>query len=251
MHAGQIRRVPAHAARDLGLGDRERHRPGRIEIDRGDIDRQRRRRLVDLADDDAIAPLDLVVGHRLDEGRRNVHHDVALGEGEIEAEQPLQRSFELLDAVADRNIERAQCLRADAAGRVKPVAQLEALDALDDGSVIDVARLLVCRHVAADDEMAAQQRDLGTAHARRKLGVGRQRRPAAAHLDIRIAEQRFLDAQISALVEHRVRRQRQRRGRAHFRRRSRRRCRFRGDIVLSGRRPSDLGQRRRGREQQS
>ena len=156
MHAGEIGRVAAHAACDLGLGDRERHRPGRIEIDRGDIDRERRRRLVDLADDDAITPLDLAVGNRLDEGRRNVDHDVALGKDKIHAEQPLQRCFELLDAIADRDIERFQGRRADAAGRIEAVAQLEALDALDDGGVIDVAALLPGRHVAADDEMPAQ-----------------------------------------------------------------------------------------------
>ena len=116
---------------DLVLGDRQRHRPGRIEIDRGDGSGQRRRRLVDLADDDAIAALDFAVGDGLDEGGRNIHHDVALGEDEIHAQEPLERSFELLDAGADRHIERFQGLRADRAGGIEPVAQLEMLDALD------------------------------------------------------------------------------------------------------------------------
>ena len=142
MHAAEIARILAHVVGDLGLGDRERHGPGRIEIDRGDIGGQRRRRLVDLADDDAIAALDLAVGDGLDEGRGNVHHDVALGKEEIHAEEPFQRSFELLDAVADRNVHRLQGLRADAAGGVEPVAQLEFLDAGDDGGVVTVARLL-------------------------------------------------------------------------------------------------------------
>ena len=214
----EIARIPAHMGHDLVLGDRERHRPGRIEIDRGDVGGQRRRRLVDLADDDAIAALDLAVGDRLDEGGRNVHHDVALGEDEIHAQEPLERGFELLDAVADRNIERFQGLRADRAGGIEPVAQLEMLDALDHGRVVGVAGFLVGGHVVGDDEALAQQRDVGAAGARRELGVGRQRRPAAAHLDIGIAQQRFLDALEGALVEYRVRRQRQLRGRARFRR---------------------------------
>ena len=37
-----------------------------------------------------------------------------------------------------------------------------------------------------------------------ELGVRRDLRPAAAHLDGRIAEQRLLDSLIGALVEHRI-----------------------------------------------
>ena len=204
---------------DLVLGDRERHRPGRIEIDRRDVGSQRRRRLVGLADDDAVAPLDLVVGDRLGERGGNVHHDVALGEDEIHAEQPLERGFELLDPRADGDVEGAQGLRADAAVCLEAVAHLKTLDAFDNGVVVDFAGLLLGGHVFGDDETPAQQRDVRPARPGRELGVGGEARPAAAHLDGRIAEQRLLDALVGALVEYWIGRQRQSRGRARFRRR--------------------------------
>ena len=233
----KIVRIPAHVREDLVLGDRERHRPGRIEIDGGDVGGQRRRRLVDLADDDAIAALDLVVRDRLDEGGRNVHHDVALGEDEIHAEQALDRGFELLDARADRDVEGLQGLRADAAGRLQPVAQLEALDAFDHGRVVERRRPPLGRHVVADDKTPAQQRHVRPARPRRELGVGRQARPAAADLDGRIAQQRFLDALIGALVEYRLGRERQRRRRTRFGRRrglcGPRRCGLAGSRVAA------------------
>ena len=90
VHPAQIARIPAHMADDLIFSDRQRHGPGRIEVHRGDVSGERRRWLVDLADDHAIAPLDLIVGDSLDEGRRNVDDDVALGEHEIHAEQTLR-----------------------------------------------------------------------------------------------------------------------------------------------------------------
>ena len=93
------------------------------------------------------------------------------------------------------------------------------LTASTTARVVDVAGLLVGRHVVADDETPAQQRDVRPARPRRELGVGRQGRPAAAHLNGGIAEQRFLDALIGALIEDRIGGQRQRRGRPPFRRR--------------------------------
>ncbi len=54
----------------------------------------------------SITALDLAVGDGLDEAGRDIHHDVALGEDEIHAEEPLERSFELLDAGADRGRSR-------------------------------------------------------------------------------------------------------------------------------------------------
>ena len=61
VHAGNIVRIPTHAREDLVLSNRERNRPGRVEVDRGDVGGERRRRLVDLAHDHAIAPLDFFV----------------------------------------------------------------------------------------------------------------------------------------------------------------------------------------------
>ena len=198
-------------ARNLAFGDRERHGPGRIEIDRGDEGGERRRRLVDFADNDAVAPLDLVVADRLDERGRNVHHHVALGENEIHAEQTLERGFELFDALGDRYVQRFQRPRVDAAGGLKPVTQLEPLDGVDDGGVVSFALLLLRCEIVGDHEMPAQQCDSGPGRLRAKLYVRGQRRPAAAHLNGGIAQQRFFDALISAVVENRIGGKRQRR----------------------------------------
>ena len=213
VHPAQIARIPAHVPDDFVLGDGQRHRPGRIEIDRGDVGGQRRRRLVDLADNDAIAPFDLVVGNRFDKSRRNVDHHVALGEHEIHPEQAFERGFELLDARRHRDVERAQRLRADAAVRVEAVAELKVHDGVDQGVVVAVAGFELRSQVVGDHQPLAQQRHIGPARSRRKLGVGRDFRPAAAHLDGRIAKQRLLDSLIGALVEYRIGRERKRRGR--------------------------------------
>ena len=210
VHPAQVARISAHVPDDLVLRNGQRHGPGRIEIDRGDVGGERRRRLVDLADDDAIAPLDLVVGDRFDEGRRDVHDHVAFGKHEIHAEQAFERSFELLDPRGDRHIERAQGLRADAAVRLESVAQLKMLDRVDESRVVAVAGFELGREIVGNHQPLAQQGHLGPARSRRKLGVGRYRRPAAAHLDGGIAEQRFLDSLIGALVEHRIGRERER-----------------------------------------
>ena len=83
VHAGEIAGIFAHMRRDLGLRDRRRHGPGRVEIDAGDFGGQRRRRLFGFADDDAIAPHDLVVFDRLGECRGQVDDDIALAEREL------------------------------------------------------------------------------------------------------------------------------------------------------------------------
>ncbi len=84
------------------------------------------------------------------------------------------------------------------------MARLEALDALGHGGIVDIAAFLIGGQIFSDGEAAAQQRDVGAARAGRELDVGRQHRPAAAHLDRRIAQQGFLDALKSALVEGRI-----------------------------------------------
>jgi hypothetical protein len=117
---------------------------------------QRRRGLVDLADNDTIAPLDFVVRYSLDVGRWNIHHDVALGENEIHADQALDRGFELLYARRDGNVQRAQRVRVDAAGRIESVAELEPPHCISDSFVVDVAGFLLGRQVVADDKAPAQ-----------------------------------------------------------------------------------------------
>ena len=78
---------------------------------------------------------------------------------------------------------------------------------------------LVGGEVAGDDQALAQQIVIRPRHADREFGVGRDRRPAAAHREIRIAQRGFLDPLRGAFVEGRLMRQRQRRRRARFRRR--------------------------------
>jgi len=108
------------------------------------------------------------------------------------------------------------------------MTQLEFFDGGGHGRVVTVAGLGIRRQVTGDREIAPQQRNSGAARSWRELGIGWQARPAAAHLDIRVAEQRLFDPQIGAVVEYRVRGQRQFGRRARFRRRSRglaaRRC---------------------------
>ena len=129
VHAGEIARILAHVRGDFGLRNRERHGPGRIEIDAGDFGGQRRRGLFGLADDHAIAPHDLVVLDRFGECRRKVDDDVALAKHEIHVEQPLQRGLELLDPLRTGTLSAARCAR-HAAGGGEAVAQLETLHAL-------------------------------------------------------------------------------------------------------------------------
>ena len=74
----------------------------------------------------------------------------------------------------------------------EPVPQLEALDALDHGRVVEVAGLLATPARVAHDEATAQQRHIRPL-APAELGVGRQARPAAADLNGGVAQQRFLD----------------------------------------------------------
>src|SRR6202034_4654317 len=99
------------------------------------------------------------------------------------------------------------------------MTQLEALDGLNQRGVISIALLPLGRQIVGNDETPAQQGDLRSADARRELGVGRKRGPAAAYLDRRVTQQRFLDALVSALVENRIGRERQRRRRPRLRRR--------------------------------
>ena len=84
------------------------------------------------------------------------------------------------------------------------MTQLEALDRVDHGRVVDIARLELGRQIVAHDQPPAQQSDVGPAGPGRELGIGRQRGPAAAHFNSGIAEQRLFDALVGALVEHRL-----------------------------------------------
>ena len=59
---------------------------------------------------------------RLDERGGNIHDHVAFGENEIHAEEALERSLELFDALGDRHVQRLQRPRVDGASTLKAVA---------------------------------------------------------------------------------------------------------------------------------
>ena len=141
---------------DFALRDRGRHGPGRVEDDAGDLGGQRRRRLFGLADDDAIAPHHLVVLDRLGKGRGDIHHHIALAEGKFMLAEALQRSFELLDALVDGDVERGQRPRRHRSGRRQAMARLEALDGFGERVVVGAGRL-VGGKIAAHDQALAQQ----------------------------------------------------------------------------------------------
>src|SRR4029077_18329833 len=132
---------------------------------------ERGRGSIDLADDDAVTPLDRSVRNRFHESGRNVHYDVALGKKEIRATQSFQRGFELFDAVLDRHIERFGGLRADAAAPLEAMAQLEFFDRRGHRVVVAITSLRIGRQVAGDHEVPAQYRDRRIARARRELDV--------------------------------------------------------------------------------
>ena len=203
LHAADIAGVLAHLGDDVFLQDGQRHGPGRIEIHRGDGRGQRRRRAIDLADHRDVAPRHLAVLHRLGDGGRNVHHHVALAEGEAEPVQPVERGGELADARLHRDVERLDGLRADRAGLGQAVARLEALHRLGQHRVVGVALGDLDRQVLGDGEARAQLRDIRARRAGIEIDLG-DLRPAAAHLQRRIGEHRGVDAVVGAFVEGRL-----------------------------------------------
>ena len=93
------------------------------------------------------------------------------------------------------------------------MAHLEALDGLGEGIVIGAGRL-VGGEIAADDQALAQQIVMGALCAQNEFGVGRDRRPSAAHRDVGVTQRGLADSLRAALVIGRLMRERQRRRRA-------------------------------------
>ena len=145
VHARRVARVLAHLRDDILLQDAERHRPGRIEIDGGDVGGERRRRPIGAPDLHHMAAHDAVAFDRLGERRRQVDHDVALAEVEIHRRQPVERRRELAQPLADRHVERGERLRTDAAGFFEAVTRLETPDRRGQRLVVNVAGLLIGR----------------------------------------------------------------------------------------------------------
>ena len=160
VHARRVARVLAHLRDDILLQDAERHRPGRIEIDGGDVGGEHRRRPIGAPDLHDMTADDAVAFHRFGERRRQVDHDVALAEVEIHRRQPVERGRKLTQPLADRHVERGERLRTDAAGFLKPVPRLEMPHRRRQRLVIDVAGLLVGRQIVGQRKPSAQQRDL-------------------------------------------------------------------------------------------
>ena len=128
VHAGDVAGVTAHLRPDVLLHDRERHRPGRIEVDGSELGRERRRRPVGLADDGGVAPHHAAVLDRLGDRSGDVHDHVALAEGEIHVGEPVERGRELAQAPRHRDVKRRKRALPDGAGLFEAVARLEAPD---------------------------------------------------------------------------------------------------------------------------
>ena len=159
VHALDITLVLAHPGDDVLLHDRQRHRPGRVEVDSGDVGRQRRRRPVRLADHHHVAAHDLVAVDRFGERGRQVHHHVALAKGEIHRGEPIERGPQLTQPLAHRHIECGQRLRPNASRFRQAVTRLEAPHPGGQRVVVDVAVGLVGRRSSV---MARRRRSSAT-----------------------------------------------------------------------------------------
>ena len=126
---GQIAGIPLHLRDDFLLDDRDRHRPGRIEIDDRDVRRDFRRGVLGVADDRDVAVRDDAVLDRLDRGRGQIDHDIAVAELEIvDLRQPLRAGGQLGVANLRRNIDLLQGGAGDDSGLAQSHAFLEPLD---------------------------------------------------------------------------------------------------------------------------
>jgi hypothetical protein len=88
------------------------------------------------------------------------------------------------------------------------MAHLKMLDGLGQ-RLVERSGCLVGGEVLADDQAASQQFVVRASHAKRELGVSRNRWPPATDREIRIAQRRFLDPLRRPFVESRLMRQRQ------------------------------------------
>lgn len=177
---------------DVGLHDRHRRRPVGIEVHRGDIGLDHRRGPVRATDDGEMALGDRAVLDRLDAGAGDVHHDIAAGEVEAVALEPLQRRGELVQTRFDRRVHRLQGQASDRAEIRQAVPTLEALHRLGHVGVIDIAGDGLGREIAAGEQTLLQNSDirplriqLQRSDARRHLG------PAAAIGDVLMGDQRL------------------------------------------------------------
>ena len=124
LHLVEIGGIFAHMRDDVLLDERDRHRPGRVEVDGRDARLDDRRGAVHLADDRDIAARDLSALDRLDGRGGNVDHDVAVAEGEARAGKPLRGGSELAMARECRDVDRLErrvhARRRIPAGRAGP-----------------------------------------------------------------------------------------------------------------------------------
>ena len=146
--------------------------------------------------------------------------------------RPLQRSLELPDPLLHGDIERGERARRHRSRRQRGHGALEAFHASTTVSSCGPVGLVVGK-VAAHQQPLAQEIVVRSLRAEREFCLGRDRRPAAAHRDVGIAQRSLPDPLCGALVKGRLMRQRQRGGRTRLRRRSGRgllrRRRVRGD----------------------
>ena len=181
----EIARIALHPGDDFFLDDRDRDRPGRIEVDDLNLGGNLRRGMLRVADDGDIVVNDAAVLDRLDRGRGQIDHDIALVERKIEPRQAIGARGELIEAFSRRNVHRLQRRSGDDARLAQPHMRLEAFHRRRQARVPREAARLRGVQIALDHEPLAQLRHRRTRGSRAdRDDVGR---PAAGVDDRRIA----------------------------------------------------------------
>ena len=138
-----------------------------------------------VADDGDIVVNDAAVLDRLDRGRGQIDHDIALVERKIEPRQAIGARGELIEAFSRRNVHRLQRRSGDDARLAQPHMRLEAFHRRREARVPREAARLRGVQIALDHEPLAQLRHRRTPGSRAdRDDVGR---PAAGVDDRRIA----------------------------------------------------------------
>ena len=120
----------------------------------------------------------------------------------------LERGLELPDPLLHGHVECGEGARGHGSRNREAVTHLEALDGLGDHVVMRSAGF-VRGKIAAEQQAQAQQIVMRPLCARHEFGIAGDRRPAAAHRNIRITQRRFPDSLRGAVVIGRLVRQRQ------------------------------------------
>ena len=156
---GKVGRVLAHLGQDVLLHDRDRHGPGRVEVDAGDPGGHFRRGPVGLADHRHAALDNAPLLDRLDGGGGNVDHHMARPEGEIPHGQPGGGRLELFQTRLDGRPQANKGRPLDPAVGRQPVPLLEADQPLAQFGIEAVALGKLAGEIAFEDKPTPQHLD--------------------------------------------------------------------------------------------